>query len=903
MAAPTVTARSGGNSGTVDTTTHTITLPTFSVGQLLLVIFGCDQDVTTTVSSGSGWYLLARNINNIATGAVYWKIASGTGDNLTITSESAQQSVHNSYAISGGYYVDAIGGQNTDASVGAITPVDGLGDYLSIVACVGPGVQSGLGAPTGYSNGVLRTPPGADGCTVFSAEAGFTNTDLLSAATITGAAFGSGQNTPNFHIAVSEADPAVHGYPRVYSRETTDLTSTTQTSHPIRMPPGIDVDDLLVTFFTANGNTTIGSASNGWQWQEIDGDQNQSTLSSAAYYAVATATNALTMVTGAACKSFAMTICIKNGGNIIQAEPLAYLKGSATSITHTSGPDAAGQTYFSEIWRKMLFINAFSTDAQDWYQIGTNGVTGFPRQTGASVNYAEWGYGLANDIYWGVPNFGTTKNYVSWYFAVEGKQCNNIEFNGYKFLTFAGTSTNQNITIDTITAPSGGANTYTVQPGDLMLLGFASGSSADRALAVNSTGWTRIDSKRYVNGTTYDVNMTMYWKVMGDTPDTTVQITGTLNNADAGACTLFCFKGVDQSNPIDNVAWTSATGNSSPTPASIDYVTPGSWPIQFVALASASAIGGQLPGINWYYIRLTSNDTNSITTTMNYSRSENIRFVPSSFTNVTSSAVNSWGAYTLSLKPKYAPTTVTWTHEAGTENTFADYTSSLSLIVSELGQKGNACMRVAPNSSTGIVYSNNLMNDKYWVQGRFKANVTQNPTANSSIRVLSLNSLGANNTSYTTAGIRLQISTTGSLSLSAWNDGNSEQLGSNVAINGNTWYWIAFNYDASNVNSTTMTWKLNNVTQNTSIINPAVFRPHRLIGRTLQASGSSNWNGYIYLDNVTYSFTDWPAYPTGRPKIYNGSTWVNKPLKRWTGSAWVEEPMYYWNGTNWEYIT
>lgn len=38
---------------------------------------------------------------------------------------------------------------------------------------------------------------------------------------------------------------------------------------------------------------------------------------------------------------------------------------------------------------------------------------------------------------------------------------------------------------------------------------------------------------------------------------------------------------------------------------------------------------------------------------------------------------------------------------------------------------------------------------------------------------------------------------------------------------------------------------------------------------------------------------------TGRPKVWNGTTWVNRPAKVWSGTAWVEKPVKVWNGTSW----
>lgn len=38
---------------------------------------------------------------------------------------------------------------------------------------------------------------------------------------------------------------------------------------------------------------------------------------------------------------------------------------------------------------------------------------------------------------------------------------------------------------------------------------------------------------------------------------------------------------------------------------------------------------------------------------------------------------------------------------------------------------------------------------------------------------------------------------------------------------------------------------------------------------------------------------------TGQIKVYNGSTFVAKPVKVWNGSSWVVKPLKYWNGSAW----
>lgn len=51
-----------------------------------------------------------------------------------------------------------------------------------------------------------------------------------------------------------------------------------------------------------------------------------------------------------------------------------------------------------------------------------------------------------------------------------------------------------------------------------------------------------------------------------------------------------------------------------------------------------------------------------------------------------------------------------------------------------------------------------------------------------------------------------------------------------------------------------------------------------------------------------YSAYDSPTTPissTGEIKVWNGSSFIAKPIKVWNGTSWVTKPLKYWNGTSW----
>jgi hypothetical protein len=72
--------------------------------------------------------------------------------------------------------------------------------------------------------------------------------------------------------------------------------------------------------------------------------------------------------------------------------------------------------------------------------------------------------------------------------------------------------------------------------------------------------------------------------------------------------------------------------------------------------------------------------------------------------------------------------------------------------------------------------------------------------------------------------------------------------------------------------------------------------------RVTVVKSSSTQTALFYLDYVDVS-VDWVMPPLGgKPKVWMGSTWAEKPAKVWTGSAWVEKPVKHWTGTEWKLV-
>ena len=42
-----------------------------------------------------------------------------------------------------------------------------------------------------------------------------------------------------------------------------------------------------------------------------------------------------------------------------------------------------------------------------------------------------------------------------------------------------------------------------------------------------------------------------------------------------------------------------------------------------------------------------------------------------------------------------------------------------------------------------------------------------------------------------------------------------------------------------------------------------------------------------------------PVTTTGQIKVWDGASWVAKPMKYWDGASWTIKPVKYWDGASW----
>ena len=199
----------------------------------------------------------------------------------------------------------------------------------------------------------------------------------------------------------------------------------------------------------------------------------------------------------------------------------------------------------------------------------------------------------------------------------------------------------------TLTLPAG------IASGDVVYVGHSIGSDADETLALGTSGYTQlINPDIYSDDTLMDQSFTCYRKIMGGTPDSTVQCNGNGVTADATAATFHCWSGADQTTPEDNTT-VSASGIDStiPNPGEIETVTPNAVVVIFgcggvVDTAVTAPTGYENQSV------AAGNDTNDTTHAVASKliaspTAEN----PAAWTNWATGSDRSWAAATVAIRP------------------------------------------------------------------------------------------------------------------------------------------------------------------------------------------------------------------------------------------------------------
>ena len=265
MAAP-VVKNTGTYSSPSSSTSHTITLPSLSAGDVLLAIVSSVASVSIT--GADNWALVGGSFSS-ANIRAYAKRATGTETTITVTTDTSARISAIVYVLDGSANIGA-----PSIASGLTSPVNPSGapakisgaDTTYICAGASPEGSSAASAPSGYTGLTNTSNAASGGVTLFSAHRSISASTSDNPGT-----FGFTPATTGWDaitIPVSDTYP-IEMVIGTYSY--TDATATTSreiygyTTHPI----GASGDTILVllasnvAISSVTGYTPVGSANNG----------------------------------------------------------------------------------------------------------------------------------------------------------------------------------------------------------------------------------------------------------------------------------------------------------------------------------------------------------------------------------------------------------------------------------------------------------------------------------------------------------------------------------------------------------------------------------------------------------------------------------------------------------------
>lgn len=221
-----------------------------------------------------------------------------------------------------------------------------------------------------------------------------------------------------------------------------------------------------------------------------------------------------------------------------------------------------------------------------------------------------------------------------------------ISLVGYATGTNAGT----NITIS-LTSLTGGIDTA-ARTNDLVIVACASAGSGGPDFTYSaSSGWTKISDLFADNTGAYQSNSSVWYKVMGGTPDTSVNVSGIDSTyIVVNGIIAYVLRGASTTNPID-VTTTTATGTGSTlaNPPSITPTTSGAKIVEFgtgaddlgtVTLGQSSGYGNM--------VRIARTQFGMLVASKNWASGAED---PGAMTSSYSTASGAWSAATIAVRP------------------------------------------------------------------------------------------------------------------------------------------------------------------------------------------------------------------------------------------------------------
>lgn len=218
----------------------------------------------------------------------------------------------------------------------------------------------------------------------------------------------------------------------------------------------------------------------------------------------------------------------------------------------------------------------------------------------------------------------------------------------------SGTGSTYSCSLTSLTGGSGSSATA----GDIVIVITGWASTANGDPGVTTSGYTEVPgSTDLYKSDSRDTNVSADYKVMGASPDTSVTVSGFNNAANGGATVVQVWRGIDPTTPMDATVTTATGGNaSSPNSPSITPVTSGA-----VVLSTGLGTDDTTPltktaptGYSNAVTTTGTGSTMSVTVGIASKAWSSGAEDPAAWTGGETSTSDSWGAFSIALRPASA---------------------------------------------------------------------------------------------------------------------------------------------------------------------------------------------------------------------------------------------------------
>jgi hypothetical protein len=239
-------------------------------------------------------------------------------------------------------------------------------------------------------------------------------------------------------------------------------------------------------------------------------------------------------------------------------------------------------------------------------------------------------------------------------------------------ITFVDSSTNNAAsgTSVTVTMPVG------VQAGDYVIAIGVSSQLADVDCTEGSGTYAEL-ADVYGNSTN-DINLGVFGKIQGATPDTNVTIT-TRSTSGASCGMLYVLRGVDATTPIDATTTTDSSTGGQPNNPAITTATANAWVVAIAASSEPDVVTNGAGGTYTNVVNFVDGTLRNIMVSTSEIASAGAED-PGAYSDVSGTAADAWAAATVALRP--AAGGATYTLDAASET----YTYTASDASLEFGR-------------------------------------------------------------------------------------------------------------------------------------------------------------------------------------------------------------------------